>query len=276
MCYSEKDVYNLYLNCTYAHNRIATSKWKIEHEIIEIYNLVLIYDGQGTFEGGREKIAVKKGDLICFQKGERQIMHTDKNNLLKFYTVNFQCILPRYENGRWNIAEKNLPLKFCTPIDDKVLFDKLFMLFDKICKIHISGVKNGESEAALLKIIELSVYAHNGAGSYQSIKIRNKINDAIKFMSENIDKKITVPFLAKMVNLSPSHFAMSFKKVTGYSPVDYLIYMRISKAKMLLDDKMSITAVSEIVGFSDVYYFSKSFKKIVGVSPSNYKKSYDG
>ncbi|WP_421757430.1 helix-turn-helix transcriptional regulator [Clostridium beijerinckii] len=59
--------------------------------------------------------------------------------------------------------------------------------------------------------------------------------------------------------------------MTGKSPISYLIDIRIRKSKDLLKDGHTVSDVSYLVGFNDIFYFSKCFKKYVGVSPSQYK-----
>ena len=59
----------------------------------------------------------------------------------------------------------------------------------------------------------------------------------------------------------------------GDSPINYLIRIRLSKAKELLESsKLSVKEISEAVGYKDPYYFSKLYKKYYGKSPSKTRK----
>ncbi len=62
-----------------------------------------------------------------------------------------------------------------------------------------------------------------------------------------------------------------FREVTGKSPIDYLVGIRIRKAKELLTEGFNVTETAERSGFNDIYYFSKCFKKHEGISPTTYK-----
>lgn len=72
--------------------------------------------------------------------------------------------------------------------------------------------------------------------------------------------------------MSSSHFSAVFRDLIGKSPIDYLLNVRITKAKQLLCDGISVTKVSELTGFSDIYYFSNVFKKTEGESPAEFKR----
>ena len=62
------------------------------------------------------------------------------------------------------------------------------------------------------------------------------------------------------------------KKHTGKSPNEYIIELRLQFAKNLLDNtNMSIKQISERVGYSDQYFFSRIFKKYLGISPQSYR-----
>ena len=72
--------------------------------------------------------------------------------------------------------------------------------------------------------------------------------------------------------MSKSHFARIFKRTVGQSPVQFMLGIRIDRAKELLDftDK-SIAEVAEASGFSDQNYFARTFKKVTGMTPTQYR-----
>ena len=71
--------------------------------------------------------------------------------------------------------------------------------------------------------------------------------------------------------------SMLFRKYKGMSPSDYIIYMRINKAKEILrlQPELSIRETGEMVGFQDPFYFSKVFKKETGMTPSGYRENME-
>lgn len=102
-----------------------------------------------------------------------------------------------------------------------------------------------------------------------------EFDSIIDFMHQHFGQKITIAELAKKINMSESHFIRVFKKETGVSPMDYLIRIRIEKAKKLLRiGTKNITEVSLFCGFGSTSHFSSSFTKHTGFSPSEYQNVY--
>jgi len=72
-----------------------------------------------------------------------------------------------------------------------------------------------------------------------------------------------------VVNLSASHYATLFKRLTGYPPVDYLIRLRMQRAVQLLNTtQLCVKEIAVRVGYPDQFYFSRAFKQIHDHSPS--------
>jgi AraC-like DNA-binding protein len=85
-------------------------------------------------------------------------------------------------------------------------------------------------------------------------------------------EKHTVPSLARLAGLSPTHFSRVFKSSFGTSPIDWLRRERISQAKRRLADTADdIKEIAEQVGYSDRYFFSKDFKKHTGFTPTQFR-----
>ena len=89
-------------------------------------------------------------------------------------------------------------------------------------------------------------------------------------------KKISVDDIARSTYLSTTYITKIYKEVTGDTPINYLINLRLEKARDILEEgHFSIQAVAKKVGYDDPYYFSKLFKKKFGCSPSSYKRKGD-
>lgn len=100
------------------------------------------------------------------------------------------------------------------------------------------------------------------------------LNTVLEHINENInDSGFSVSQLCDTVGMSHPAFYRKMKKVTGYSPKEFIDLIRINRAKNLLVTGMhTISEVAYDVGFSDPKYFSTVFKKHVGITPSGYIK----
>jgi len=101
-----------------------------------------------------------------------------------------------------------------------------------------------------------------------------RISSAIDFMETNFDKSISISFLAKKASMAESNFRHSFKRITGLSPINFLIRLRIEKATEFMADDSNINVTETAVksGFVNSAYFSKKFKEIIGITPIAFLK----
>lgn len=95
------------------------------------------------------------------------------------------------------------------------------------------------------------------------------------YIEKNKGIDIKLEELAKNAGFSYSYFSYLFKKETGKTLTEYIQMVRIETAKKLLVEKeRNVSEIAELVGYSDIKFFSKQFKKTLGVSPNEYRKMF--
>jgi two-component system response regulator YesN len=100
------------------------------------------------------------------------------------------------------------------------------------------------------------------------------IRQAIRYIKENHQKRISLHEIAQYCCLSKYHFSHLFKKETGMSFLDFLNKTRIEKAIHFLETTdLTIQQVAYRVGFEDANYFSRMFKKYTRYSPTAYRSA---
>lgn len=96
---------------------------------------------------------------------------------------------------------------------------------------------------------------------------------AKKYISENIDKKISISDICAALDCSKSTLLNSFKKQYGTTVNSYITELRLEKAiHMLSEGRKTICEIASETGFSDQSYFSKVFSSRFGISPLEYSK----
>lgn len=95
-----------------------------------------------------------------------------------------------------------------------------------------------------------------------------------RWIEEHYSEQAELSSLAGLVYLTPTYLSKLFKQETGMTITDYLIEIRIKRAKQLLADSsnLKIHEVGHEVGYPDPAYFNKLFKRMVGVTPNEYKR----
>lgn len=101
----------------------------------------------------------------------------------------------------------------------------------------------------------------------------DRIHQVQDYLRTNLDTDFTVPELAAMAGLSPSHFSALFRRSVGTSVKDYLKHLRSARAReLLITTESPIAEIALTVGYDDALYFSRQFRSINGVSPSEFRR----
>jgi AraC-like DNA-binding protein len=92
-------------------------------------------------------------------------------------------------------------------------------------------------------------------------------------LRENLSHQWTVEEMAALVGLGITAFSEKVKNFTGFSPLNYLINIRISEAiKLLKRQEVHVTDIALDVGFYSSQHFATTFKKLTGYTPSEFRK----
>lgn len=98
------------------------------------------------------------------------------------------------------------------------------------------------------------------------------IKEAISFIEQNFQNAISVEDIAACCGLNRSYFGKIFHENMGKSPQDFLISYRMTKAAELLKlTDLSITDISNAVGYPNPLHFSRAFKNVYGSSPRQWR-----
>ncbi|GIO14837.1 hypothetical protein J19TS2_43920 [Cohnella xylanilytica] len=109
----------------------------------------------------------------------------------------------------------------------------------------------------------------------KNAKQENRVVETVKaFIQKNYVEELELQRLADTVYLTPSYLSKLFKTTTGETITDYIISVRIERAKELLLKNPSFKTyeVGEQVGYPDPAYFNKVFKKVTGFTPKEYRE----
>jgi transcriptional regulator GlxA family with amidase domain len=111
-------------------------------------------------------------------------------------------------------------------------------------------------------IAELSEYRHQ------------IVEQAISYMRDHLDQPLSLNDLASVVAVSPRHLIRLFKQETNQPPMEFLINLRLAKARELLRTPgKRVTDVCGEVGYSSLSHFVRLFKRRFGVTPGRYRRS---
>ena len=230
------------------------------------YQLIYICEGQCVVTlDGTVQIAYP-GDCILYRPGEAQDYLLAKKVKPHTYWIHF--------NG-----------EVCQKLFETLLLQNVHIikaeqnrevehLVSRVCQYYNLEVPNRELICSgmmqtILALLSNELYKGN---PHAGEKGKDKISEVISHIKMVPNLNITVSECADFCKMSKVHFSRFFKQITGMPPVQFVLKIRIDRAKELLDftDK-SIAEIAEASGFPDQNYFARTFKKITGMSPTQYR-----
>jgi AraC-like DNA-binding protein len=146
----------------------------------------------------------------------------------------------------------------------------IFELKDNIEKLLKIKRNSKEKRAPLEKKLDVA----SGASGKVTSAIPSNLLRSVSYIEEHLSNPegICLEKLAKEACFSKYHFCRIFKKTIGMSPMSFVEFMRVQRAKDLLaGNDVRISAVAHYAGFNDFSNFTRKFKKYTGVTPSIYK-----
>lgn len=108
-------------------------------------------------------------------------------------------------------------------------------------------------------------------------EVRFPLAEVISRMREHPGSTFSVADLAQELGISTFHLIRRYRQLTGQSPLQHFLQMRIERACRLLDEtELPVSRIAEELGYTDPHYFSRVFRKLTGLSPSAYRESKRG
>lgn len=240
--------------------RQSFSGWEIQPRYIRDCELVLVLKGYGCIRAEGEIHEIKAGDLVCFQPGMEHSLWVDREPYMLFYGVHFD----------YQPHTRPLPfpllLSFGAP-------NRLEPLFRQLQDAYLeNGPLDKWHQSLLLQQILLEIFTHLQQKSEPMGHLR--VRRALEYIHEDPCRPISLDDLYRQAGVQKTVFLRAFRQVTGTTPTQYIIRLRLETARELLTDtQLSVTQIAEQCGFQDPLYFSRCFRKHFALSPRQYRKS---
>jgi AraC-like DNA-binding protein len=139
----------------------------------------------------------------------------------------------------------------------------LIKCYEELQKIHSLGGNRNKMFSLLYEML----------GELSLERIPTVIDPAVGFIYDNYSSQdISNAILAAKCNISEVYFRKLFKSRFGISPKQYVLSLRLQKAKLLLSEgRMNICSIANAYGFDSSAPFCRMFKQQIGISPSEYR-----
>ena len=141
----------------------------------------------------------------------------------------------------------------------------------------VKPVENGDLSAALSRVWQRLSRADEDFSSEEPLPeggARGELAErAAEALRELYKEHPSINALAERLRVNPAYLTRAFKEAFGVSPGRYVLDLRVSYARKLLEEEpdREVKEIAAELGYSDQCYFSRAFKRIVGVSPLEYR-----
>lgn len=251
-------------------SELLFSKHSVFEQKSPLNNHLLLYciKGESTLSLATDEVQLNKEQFCIIPQGFRYKLTVGKTEPTIFITCQFNGTKSKILEQEFTVVRDLIPSINNRVANRKMLFDEIFNnLSHGYLKANTHYVNFTFSH-----LLATFVFASKTSEDFL-VEENPIIQQTIRFMEQNIDKKLCLKEIADEVGYSITYLSTIFKKETNYSPLSYFSHLKITKSCEYLDQtRLKIKQVAFLLGYSDPYYFSKDFQKKMGVSPRNYRK----
>lgn len=233
------------------------------------YQLLYVASGRAHFFIGSKENIVTAGHMVVYYPDEPQHYRYYKEEHTSVYWVHFTGGSVEEILEHYHITRNEHIFYSGTSPDYQWLFGQI------IQELQLCRPKFEEMLTLLLRNILILISRSLEINRKFTDAVEKEVSYAIYYFRANFNKEINIDEYAQQQNLSVSWFIRCFRQMTGLTPLQYIINLRISNAQMLLESTdYTIAQIAENVGYDNPLYFSRLFHKQTGISPKDYRKNH--
>lgn len=229
------------------------------------YHLVYMAEGVGEFSVEGIMRTIPAGQCVLYRPFEEHTYAFSPHTPFRRYWIHFSG-----SKAADYMKELGLQSTKCLTISDSAQIEACFAAI--IQELLIQDKHYLKSCAGHLLRLLVLLSRDSDFSSKQHISSYDRFKEVVYYIHEHYADNPDVQAYADLCHLSKYRFIVNFKKITGYTPIDYRNKVRIDHARrLLLESDVPVYALAEQLGFHSTSYFSTVFKSFVGCSPRTYR-----
>ena len=229
----------------------------------------LTYVDQGSLHSvleGQDTL-LKQGDIAIYGPNQWHMHYADIG------------VAPRYVTITFDLAgidlEPILNRKFVAPQQAVSLLQQMLREQERMDEYSNDMIISQLSMVILTLLREASRPTGAKLQTSNAVHGENEIiRQAQQYVSTHIREKLSVPLVARQVDVSPSYLTALFHKNLQISPGEYIRRIKLQESKqMIRENNLNFTEIAAALQYSTVHHFSRQFKEKFGITPTEYAKS---
>jgi len=230
--------------------------------------LELTYVDKGSLHSvadGRD-LLLEQGEMTIYGPNQWHMQYADMDVAPRYVTISFDVtgcdMTPLYNRKFQPHQDAVILLQYMLREQERMDKYATDMIITLLTQLLLNVLRNIDTPSEKLK-------TSNNLHSDNEI-----ISRAQQYISVHIREKLSVPILAKKVDVSPSYLTSLFHKYLQISPGEYIRRIKLQESKqMIRENSMNFTQIAEALQYSTVHHFSRQFKEKFGITPTEYARS---
>ena len=228
------------------------------------YYLMLLLHGRMDARADAREYSMSAGDAVIYTPERPFGYHSTGGGRIVYLWVHFTGSEVEQTLARLGLrtGEFYHPDRTEDMEEDIAAIHRLFISRPMFCREEISA-----------QLSLLLTHLGRAVGPREDGSRPERIQKSLSYLNRHYSEPLRLETLAGMEYLSVSRYSALFRKVTGRSPQQYLIDLRLRNAQELLKSTdLSISEVARSVGYEDALYFSRIFRRHTGAPPSDHRR----
>ena len=229
----------------------------------------LTYVDQGALHSvaDGQDLLLKQGDLVLYGPGQWHMQYADIGVAPRFVTISFEL------HGMELAPLMNR--KFTAPQNVVSLLQNMLREQERMDPFSNEIILSQLNLMLLYLLREAAAPKGSKLQTSNAIHSENEIiRQAQQYISTHIREKLSVPLVARQVDVSPSYLTALFHKNLQISPGEYIRRNKLQESKqMIRENNLNFTEIAAELQYSTVHHFSRQFKEKFGITPTEYAKS---
>lgn len=247
---------------------------KVGPQVLDYHLVHYVVSGQGMFNCMGREYRLERGSSFFIFPGELVSYVSDEHNPWSYRWIGFKGSQADELLGVLGITRHS-------PVIDTGHRRRVPVLYHQIEQTLRLAQANCDLGASGYMRLLLAEYGRDRLQpshdrSEESAGIPRQVEQAIRWLTLQYSQPISIENMSQTLGYHRTHLSKMFKQYTGMSPMTFLLKIRMERAKLLLNEDLTVEQIASSVGFADPLYFSKQFKKWHGCSPTEYRLSLQG
>jgi AraC-like DNA-binding protein len=253
---------------------------KVEfHQHQELFEIYFFLTGNVHYFIEKQVYPLQYGDLLLMNSSELHKPTFQSNQRYEVIVIHFNpAVIMPLSSPRFDLLScfTNRPLGE----QNRMRFsaqqlEELLQFFERLERLSKPGAAEGSDILYIAVFLELLVFLNRAFISQlhgdEPSPIPEKLTALLQYIDQHLDQDLSLERLERTFFMNRSYLCRLFKKHTGSTIHEHILFKRIAKAKSLLKSGSNVTDACQLSGFNDYSNFIRSFKKTVGLPPRQYQ-----